>query len=114
MRSIENGGTNTTSFGTDRRAGILCAPVPRESDVTPFCEIPKQAKDHDSGCEKQARLRPPSVSWQDRRRQEVYTFSGLHIFIKKIDESQQVGPVSFVPKLQGCPIAVPGSRHIEG
>ena len=24
-----------------------------------------KGKDHDSGCEKQARLRPPSVSWQD-------------------------------------------------
>jgi hypothetical protein len=43
-----------------------------------------------------------------------FMVESLHIFIKKIDESRQAGPVSFVPKLQGCPIAVPGSRHIEG
>ena len=114
MRSIENGGTNTTSFGTDRRAGILCAPVPRESDVTPFCEIPKQGKDHDSGCEKQARLRPPSVSG---RIGEGRRFILFPTFASSAKRSTRVGKSAPSALYQNCKVVQlrsPGSRHIEG
>jgi CRP/FNR family cyclic AMP-dependent transcriptional regulator len=49
-----------------------------------------KGKDHDSGCEKQARLRPPSVSWQDRRRQEAYTFPKKQVIFVQGDLADAV------------------------